>query len=200
MRPTRRSLMLGAGAGLLLPATARAARLNDDGLHTQSWFLESFLDVRQDVSEAAAKKKNLVLSFEQRGCIYCAEMHEKTLASNTISGYIQRHFEVVQLNLFGARDVTDIDGQSLPEKEMARKWGVTITPTLFFLAPAVDQKSPSVRDAAVSRMRGLLAPPEFLAMFEYVAGGHYQREAFPAYAGRRRDYLAQTIARGDSLI
>ena len=35
--------------------------------------------------------------------------------------------------MLGAREVTDFDGQVLPEKELARKYGVPGTPTIQFL-------------------------------------------------------------------
>ena len=37
-------------------------------------------------------------------------------------------FELLQLNIIGAREVTDFDGQRLTEKEFARKYGVRATP------------------------------------------------------------------------
>lgn len=195
---SRRTLLrsaLAAGAmPALLPALARAARLNDDGLHVQDWWLESFLDLKQDIEDAAAKGKRVVLSFEQRGCIYCAEMHEKHLASPVISGYIRKHFEMIQINLFGGREITDLDGKVLAEKDMARKWAVTTTPTLFFLPPAPG--SASVKDAASARMRGLLPPPAFLAMFRFVAEKAYEKGEFPAYARQHEADLAKAIAAG----
>jgi len=178
-RITRRSLLALPAALALAPAAARATRLNDDGLHTEDWFLESFLDLNQDIADAAAKGKRVAVVFEQRGCIYCAEMHEKQLSDAAITGYIRQHFEVIQLNLFGAREVTDLDGKVLAEKEMARRWSVQVTPTILFL-PDKPGKTP-LRDAAVARMRGLLAPPAFLAMFRFVAERHYETMEFPAY-------------------
>ena len=47
---------------------ARAAELGDDGLHKQPWFLQSFLTLADDVAEAEAAGKRLVVIFEQRGC------------------------------------------------------------------------------------------------------------------------------------
>jgi thioredoxin-related protein len=182
-RPTRRHLLaLPAALALapaLAPALARAAKLNDDGLHAEDWFLDSFLELNQDIADAAAKGKRVAVVFEQRGCIYCAEMHEKQLADAAIADYIRQHFEVIQLNLFGAREVTDLDGKVLPEKEMARRWSVQITPTILFL-PEQPGKQP-LQQAAVARMRGLLAPPAFLAMFKFVAERAYEKMEFPAY-------------------
>ncbi|MFC3678482.1 thioredoxin family protein [Ferrovibrio xuzhouensis] len=186
-RFTRRSLLaLPAALALapvLAPAAAQAAKLNDDGLHTEDWFLDSFLDLNQDIADAAAKGKRVAVVFEQRGCIYCAEMHEKQLADAAIAGYIRQHFEVIQLNLFGAREVTDLDGKVLPEKEMARRWTVQVTPTILFL-PEKPGKTP-LKDAAVARMRGLLPPPAFLSMFRFVAERQYETMEFPAYFAKQ---------------
>lgn len=194
---TRRSLIASALALTLAPAAARAARLNDDGLHVQDWFLDSFLDLAQDIEEAAAKGKRLAVSFEQRGCIYCAEMHEKHLANATISAYVRQHFEMIQLNQFGAREVTDLDGRVLPEKEMARRWAVTSTPTILFL----PEKPVSGQAHLVSpaRMRGLLPQPAFLAMFRFVAKKQYEKMEFPAYARQQEETLAKAIAAGQPI-
>ena len=39
---------------------------------------------------------------------------------------------VVQLDLYGNRDVTDLDGTVMAESDMARRWGVLFTPTIYF--------------------------------------------------------------------
>jgi len=41
----------------LLPMPA----IGEDGMHEQSWFHESFLDLSEDLAEAAANKKRLVI-------------------------------------------------------------------------------------------------------------------------------------------
>ena len=43
-------------------------RLGDDGLHIQDWFLQSFLDIGEDLAEAQANGKGLVVVFQQSGC------------------------------------------------------------------------------------------------------------------------------------
>lgn len=194
---TRRSLLALPAALAVAPVPARAAKLNDDGLHVQDWFLESFLDLTQDIEEAAAKGKRVAVTIEQRGCIYCAEMHEKHLTNATVSNYIRRHFEIIQLNMFGAREVVDLDGKALPEKEMARRWAVSATPTIFFL-PEKPAKA-SLKDAAPARMRGLLPPPAFLAMFRFVAERQYEKMEFPAYVRQHEAALAKAIAAGTPL-
>lgn len=191
---TRRHLLAVPALLALPPALSHAAKLNDDGLHVQDWFMESFLELNQDIEEAAARGKRVAVSVEQRGCIYCAEMHEKHLANPTVSGYVRRHFDVIQLNLFGGREVTDLDGRAMPEKDMARRWAVTATPTIMFL-PDRPAKT-SLRDAAPARMRGLLPPPVFLAMFRFVAERAYEKMDFPAYAKQHEAALSRAITSG----
>ena len=66
---------------LALPVhAADVAPLGDDGLHKPTWLRDTFKDMREDLAEANAEGKRLMIIFEQRGCIYCKEVHEVVLA------------------------------------------------------------------------------------------------------------------------
>ena len=67
--------------------------------------------------------------FEQRGCPYCKELHAVNFARSEITDYIREHFMVVQLDLWGSREVTDFDGEAMEERALAGKWRVNFTPT-----------------------------------------------------------------------
>jgi hypothetical protein len=115
------------------PETPRVtALLGDDGLYHQSWFILSFLDLPQEFAEAKAAGKRLAVIFEQRGCPYCAKLHTEVLAQKYINDYVRDNFAVVQLDLWGGREVTDFDGARMPEKVLAERWGVIFTPTIVF--------------------------------------------------------------------
>ncbi len=119
-----------------LPALAAdVAPMGDDGLHKPEWLRDTFKDLREDAAEAAAEGKRLVLIVEQRGCIYCHEMHEKTFPDERITALLTDEYFPVQLNLHGDIDIVDTDGEELSEKEAARKWNVLFTPTIVFLPP-----------------------------------------------------------------
>jgi thioredoxin-related protein len=105
----------------------------DDGLYRQSWFQLTFLDLREDFADAKVAGKRLAVLFEQRGCVYCASLHNNVLAARYINDYMRENFAVVQLDLWGAREVTDFDGTVLPERALAERWGVIFTPTIVFL-------------------------------------------------------------------
>lgn len=123
----------GAAAGLYAPAGAWAAPiLTDDGLYKEPWFLESFLELADDLEAAHKEGKRLAIMWELKGCPYCKETHFVNLARPDISDYIKANFEVLQLNIIGSRKVTDFDGSELSEKELAAKYGVRFTPTFQF--------------------------------------------------------------------
>ena len=129
----RRSLLLGAASFVALAGTgARSEQpiLTDDGLYKQPWFLESFLDLGDDLEGARKEGKRFVIMWELRGCPYCKETHLVNFAQPRISDYVKANFEVLQLNIIGSRKVTDFDGTELSEKELAAKYGVRFTPDI----------------------------------------------------------------------
>jgi len=173
------------------PALASTTKINEDGLHVQPWFANTFLNLSDDLNDANAAGKKLAIFWEQRGCPYCREMHEVNLAQKDISDYIQKHFMVVQLNLFGSREVTDFDGEKLPEKELARKWRVNFTPTIYFAPASVAEAAGrSGRDAEAWRLVGYWKPFHFRSTFVYVARGGYKTQPnFQRWLGKYADEL-----------
>jgi len=114
------------------PVTPRIQAIEDDGHYRQGWFNVSFLDLREDFNEAKAEGKRFAVFFEQQGCIYCKRMHTEVLARKYINDYVRENFRVLQLNLWGAREVTDFDGRRMSEKALGERWGVIFTPTVVF--------------------------------------------------------------------
>ena len=95
-------------AALLVAASPLwAVTLGDDGLHKPDWLHETFKDLREDLTEANAAGKRLLLIVEQRGCIYCTKMHEEVFPDPAIDALIRENYFVVQINLFGDVEVTD---------------------------------------------------------------------------------------------
>ena len=165
----RRSLLLGAASFVaLVAARARAEQpiLTDDGLYKQPWFLESFLDLTDDLEGARKEGKRFVIMWELRGCPYCKETHLVNFAQPRISDYVKANFEVLQLNIIGSRKVTDFDGTELSEKELAAKYGVRFTPTFQFFAEAagpLKNLPPAKRE--VTRSPAICCPTIFSPCF-----------------------------------
>ena len=173
-------------AALALPASAE---VGDDGLHKEEWFSITFRDMAEDIQAAKDEGKRLAIIFEQRGCIYCAKMHEELLSDPEVRDFIEANFKVVQYNMFGDEEVTDLDGEVLTEKTAARKWGYVFTPTIVFL-PEQAPEGKTVAEAAVATMPGAFGKWTFLHMFEWVAAKGYEgEEHFQKYHARMLDEL-----------
>lgn len=177
---------------------ANAFTMGEDGLHKEDWFSITFRDIRDDIAEAAAENKRLVLIFEQRGCVYCKKVHEELLTDPEVRAYIKANFKVVQYNLYGDEEVTDLDGEKLTEKTAARKWRVAFTPTIMFL-PEKAPESGSARDATVAIMPGAFRKGTFLDMFTWVREKLYDTEEdFQRFHARRiRERTAAGIKNTD---
>ena len=181
---TRILAFLGA---VMLALPAMAAGVGDDGLHKQSWMRDTFLDLREDLDEANAEGKRLVLMVEQRGCLYCKKMHEEVYPVPALNDYIEENFFVVQLNLHGDREVTDFDGEVLSEKSAARKWGILFTPSVIFLSEDVPEGRTAAQ-ASVAMMPGAFSASTSLDMFTWVNEKRYALdtdEDFQRYHARR---------------
>ncbi|MFB9150090.1 thioredoxin family protein [Roseovarius ramblicola] len=179
--------LLGLMAALVLAVPVAAAELGDDGLHKTDWMRETFKDLRDDLAEAEAEDKRLMLIVEQRGCIYCTRMHEEVFPRPAIADYIRENFFVVQINLHGDTEVTDFDGESLSEKAAARKWGLLFTPSILFLPEEVPEGQ-SAAEAAVAMMPGAFEAGTTLDLLTWVNEKRYALdtdEDFQRYHARK---------------
>ncbi len=174
-------------AAALVALPVAAADLGDDGLHKASWMRDTFKDLSEDLAEANAEGKRLALIIEQRGCVYCTKMHQEVFPQPELHDYITDNYFMVQINLHGDTEVVDFDGQTLTEKNAARKWGVLFTPSILFLPEEVPEGA-TAQTAAVSVMPGAFALGTTLDMFTWVNEKRYEldnEEDFQRYHARR---------------
>lgn len=168
---------------LFLPFTASAAQegkleagfVNPGHVEAPSWFKNSFLDLREDVAEAAEAGKRVVLYFYQDGCPYCEKLIRTNFSDPQIVDKTRKGFDVVAINLWGDREVVGLKGETLTEKQFAVGLRVQFTPTLLFLN---EQGKP------VLRANGYYPPHKFSAALDYVGGRHETEQSF-------RDFYAQ---------
>lgn len=161
------------------PAEPRVEPIKDeDGLYRQSWFNVSFLDLGEDFSEAKKEGKRLAVIFEQRGCPYCIKMHTEVLALRYINDYVRENFRIVQLDLWGARAVTDFDGTVLPERALAERWGIIFTPTIVFLKDDLTglEGKWGRELEATERLPLGFGPPTFYDLFVWVRAKVYEHD------------------------
>ena len=166
--------------------------MGEDGIYHYDWYHQSFLELADDLEEALDEGKVLMIKFDQKGCIYCEKVALEIFSEPAINSYVREHFVVVQLDLYGGREVTDLDGDALAENEMGRKWGVMFTPTIYFLGQPAE--GGTIPEQANAVMPGAFGKLTFLGFLEWiVAKGYDGDEPFQKYFGRRMPEIRKTI-------
>jgi thioredoxin-related protein len=172
-------------AALVTATAVSAAELGDDGLHKTPWMRDTFKDLSEDLAEANAEGKRLMVIIEQRGCIYCTKMHNEVFPVPEIAQLIEDNYFVVQINMFGDVEVTDFDGTALAEKDMVKRWGALFTPTLMFFPEEVGADMGAAQ-AAVAVMPGAFAKGTTLDLLTWVLEKGYDTdEPFQKYHARK---------------
>lgn len=174
-------------------AVGLEAGMVNPGYHDKpAWFKESFLDIREDIAEASAEGKRLLLYFYQDGCPYCAKLLNDNFGNRAISEKTRSGFDTIAINMWGDREVTNLAGASTTEKAFAVSLGVQYTPTLLFLNEA---------GGVVLRINGYFAPHKFAAALDFVAGRHEDTLSFRDYYARVAPVAANAsiTARGGAL-
>ena len=172
---------------LILTLPAMAAELGDDGLHKTDWMRDTFKDLSEDLSEANAEGKRMMIIFEQRGCVYCSKMHETVFPDEEVASYIRDNFFVIQMNLHGDTEIIDFDGEALSEKQASRKWGLLFTPSILFLPEEVPEGK-SAAQVSVALMPGAFSKGTTLDLLTWVNEKRYELDSdedFQRYHARR---------------
>ncbi len=184
--------MIFAALWLLLVSAigAGAQQLDERGLHVQPWIDSGSMNLGTDLARAAAQGRHLMILYEQRGCIYCAQLHEVNFARTEITDLIRAHFKVIQLDLNGTRMMTDFDGTRLSEADLARKWGVGTTPTTLVLA-ASNAGARDLAAAETFRLPGYLEPFYYFTVLDYFASGAFGDQDFQTFVHQRIAALAE---------
>jgi len=168
----------------LAAGPALAVTMGDDGLHKAPWMQDTFKDLREDLAEANAEGKRLMVIVEQRGCIYCSKMHEEVFVIPQIERMLTDDYYVVQLNMFGDVEVTDFDGTALPEKDMVSRWNVLFTPTMMFFPEEVPEGESAI-EAAVATVPGAFGKLTTWNMLNWIKDhGYDSDEPFQKYHAR----------------
>ncbi len=179
-------LGLGAFLGLMSSGMAAEKKAEFRGagqFEVPGWFKHSFLDMPEDAAEASRGGKRLLLYFGQDGCPYCAALFNTNFSQPHIVDYTRKHFDAIELNIWGDREVTDFSGHKLPEKEFAANLKVLFTPTILLIGENGE---------TVLRINGYSPPHQFLAALQYVVEKQEGKITFREYLAR----LAPPAAKG----
>jgi thioredoxin-related protein len=137
-----------------------------------SWFSETFLDLREDLNDAARTNKRLMVYFGQDGCPYCRELMRVNFSQKSIVDTARGNFNAIALNIWGDRELTWLDDKPRSEKEFAAFLKVQFTPTLLFF---------NEKGGVVLRLNGYYPPHKFRVALDYVAARMENRTDFASY-------------------
>ncbi len=142
--------------------------------HTEypAWFKDGFLEFNEDIKEAAAAGKRLMIVFTQPGCPYCNALVERNLSQKEIEQKVRKHFDAIALNMWGDREVTFTDGQPYTEKTIAEKLKVQFTPTVLFF---------NEQGKIILRLNGYIPPRRFNVALDYVIQHQEKKMSYRAY-------------------
>jgi len=172
------------------------AGMADDGMYAQKWLYKSDLNLREDLAATAKEGRRLVIFWEQADCITCKPMYEVNLRIPRVVDKINKNFNVVKLDAWGERKVTDLDGTVLAEKELAKKYKIRNTPSLQFLAESPEKAAgKNGAESEAFRSEGYFRPYHFYFLFHYVQSKGYESEpSFQRWLGNiGRDFQAKGI-------
>ena len=155
-----------------------------------AWFKESFLDIGEDVSEAADDDKHVILFLEMNGCPYCYKMIEENFKGSDYSDFIQERFDVIALNVRGDREVALDEVTSLTEKALAEQLGVRYTPTVLFLNQANEP---------VARINGYRNVADFKQVLDYVDAKAYENQTLADYLDAHKADAGYTFRKDEQI-
>jgi len=169
---------------LVLTVIAVQAALADSGKlvggkpsQHPDWFKESFLDIAEDVDEAAAEGRHVMLFMHLNACPYCYKMVEENIKHAPYTDFIRERFDVIALNIRGDREVAFNEEVTLTEKELAARLNVVYTPTVVFLDHS---------NRVVARVNGYRSVEDFRHVLDYVNDKAYLRTTLAGYLNERK--------------
>src|SRR5437868_14919432 len=82
-----------------LLAPARAQEGTPYAIDIPPWFANTFLDLREDIAEAARNGRRLLVYFGQDGCPYCKQLMLTNFSQRSIVEITRQHFVAVAVKL-----------------------------------------------------------------------------------------------------
>jgi len=156
-----------------------------------SWFKQSFLDVKEDIDEAAEQNKRVMYFFYQDGCPYCKKLITVNFAQKNIVKKTRQKFDVIAINMWGDNPITDFDGTEIKEKDFAAKYRVMFTPTILFF---------NEKGEKVLRLNGYYPPEKFDVVLDYVSARLEEKVSFKDYLSENRPQKSSGILNSQSFL
>jgi len=148
------------------------------------WFKASFLDFRADVEEAREQGRQVMVFLHLDECPYCARMLAEDFHSGANREFMQKHFDVIAVNVQGSLSLTWTDGAAYTERTLARHLKTIATPTIVLLGEDGTN---------VLQLTGYRDPAAFRHALEFVQSRSYRKQSFAAYLASRKKAMVYTL-------
>lgn len=180
-----------AGAVLLLIAASpvpaeitRGKLAGGERYDLPTWFMPSFLNLKEDIQEAKQLGKHLMVFMHLEECPYCVNMLKENFVDGERRDRIQKHFAVIGVDIRGARELVWVDGSSYTEQSLAAHLKVNATPAMVFF---------DMDGNKVLQLNGYREPRAFGQALDYVQTQRYRRETLAAYLESRNKQPVYTL-------
>lgn len=164
------------------PITILATPLMKDGIHVQPWIESPVpLDLKKATESAQAHGQDLLVLFEQPGCIYCKQLHEVNFIDRPLVTYLVENFMIVQVDIRSDKPMVNFEGKTISQAAFASNLKAAYTPTSVFF---------DGDGAEIFRLPGYIPTLFYRAALEYVsAGGPDTGAPFKAWLDANADRL-----------
>lgn len=124
--------------------------------------------IEEGLSEGAGSDKKILVNIYTDWCNYCKKMTETVYPDSTVRQTVFEHFISVGLNAESDAMVS-FKGETISERELARKLGVRSYPTMLFLSANGD---------LILQSNGYMPADDFNRMLLYIGSNAYQSMEF----------------------
>jgi len=155
---------------------------NPGSIEKPAWFKNSFLDISEDIEEAKSNNKLLMIYFYQDGCPYCEKLIQDNFGNTDIVNLTRQHFDVIAINMWGDREVLDINGEMRTEKSFSATKKVQFTPSFLILDHNGNK---------LFRINGYYHPVKFKSALTYIRDYLKDNKAVKDHSMSFREYYAK---------
>lgn len=141
------------------------------------WFKKSFLVLGEDVQEAKAQGRHVLLFLHLAECPYCARQLDENFRSGDTKIFAEKHFDVIAIDIRGGNTVEWFDGMSYTEQALAAKLKVIATPTMLFF---------DHRGKTVLRLNGYRQPRSLRQALDYVHRKQYRLQSLASFVEQQK--------------
>ena len=149
-----------------------------------NWFKATFMDFSEDLEEASDEGKHVMIYFHQNGCPYCAKLVQDNFHDKDLVAKLQKHFDTIETNMWGDRDLIDWSGNDYSEKEFSTKMKIQFTPTIIFLNP---------KGETLLRLDGYQSIDKMHATLDYISSKTYLDQSYASYMNSAKKNTTGTL-------